>query len=114
MPAEGSREYQPNPLDSNNKFLRRCLTQKSSVLFESFEFYVTGKFTVTGNERFPVTCEVRVANKCAISLYDVFVIVYGPQAQEAELEMRPARIMHDEFKHSTSFLFEVDLGRSCL
>jgi|688.fasta_scaffold442767_1 hypothetical protein len=28
--------------------------------------------------------------------------------------MRPARIMHDEFKHSTSFLFEVDLGRSCL
>lgn len=75
---------------------------------------MTGKFTVTGNDRFPVTCELRVANKCAISLYDVFVIVYGPQAQEAELEMNPARIMHDEFKHSTSFLFEVNLGKSCL
>ncbi len=56
VPAEGSREYHPTPLDSNNKYLRRSLTQKSSVLLESFEFYVTGKFTVTGNERFPVTC----------------------------------------------------------
>lgn len=42
---------------------------------------MTGKYSVTGNERYPVTCEVRVANKCAINLYDVFVIVYGPQAQ---------------------------------
>jgi hypothetical protein len=75
---------------------------------------VTGKFTVTGNERFPMTCEVRVANKCAICLYDVFVIVYGPQAQENELEMRPGRMMHDKVEHSTSFLFEVDLAKTCL
>ena len=34
-----------------------------------------------GNERNTVVCEVRVANKCAVSLYDVFVVVYGPQAQ---------------------------------
>jgi hypothetical protein len=55
-----------------------------------------------------------VANKCAISLYDVFVIAYGPQAQESELEMRPAKIFHDEFKYSTSFLLEVDLSKSCI
>ena len=78
-----SKEYLPNGLDTNNKLLRRCLTQKSSILFESFEFYVTGKYTITGNDRYPVTCEVRVANKCAINLYDIFVIVYGPQAQSS-------------------------------
>lgn len=114
MPADNSKEYLPNSLDSNNKLLRRCLTQKSSILFESFEFYVTGKYTITGNDRFPVTCEVRVANKCAINLYDIFVIVYGPQAQSAELEMRPSKIMYDEFKYNTSFLFEVDLSKSCI
>ena len=36
---------------------------------------------MTNNERYPVLCEVRVANKCAVSLYDVFVVVFGPQAQ---------------------------------
>ena len=36
---------------------------------------------MTGAERSPVLCEVRVANKCAVSLYDVFVVVFGPQAQ---------------------------------
>lgn len=101
-------------MDSNNKYLRRCLTQKSSILFESFEFYIAGKFTMTGNEQYPVTCEVRVANRCAINLYDVFVIVYGPQAQESELQMRPAKIMYDEFKYNTSFLFEVDLSKICI
>jgi len=28
--------------------------------------------------------------------------------------MRPNKIMHDEFRSSTSFLFEVDLSKSCL
>lgn len=59
-------------------------------------------------------CEIRVANKCAISLYDIFVIVYGPQAQENELQMRPSKVMYDEFKYNTSFLLEVDLSKSCL
>ena len=28
--------------------------------------------------------------------------------------MRPNKIMHDEFRNNTSFLFEVDLSKSCL
>lgn len=36
---------------------------------------------MTSNERYPVICEVRVANKCSIHFHDIFVIVYGPQAQ---------------------------------
>lgn len=82
VPPEGAKQYLPNTLDQTNKYLRRCLTQKSSIIFESFEFYITGKFTITGNDRYPVLCEVRVANKCAVSLFDLLAIVFGPQAQE--------------------------------
>ena len=69
---------------------------------------------MTGAERTPVVCQVRIANKCAVSLYDVLVIVFGPQAQESELQMRPAKVMYDEFRQNTSFLFEVDLSKICL
>jgi len=60
---------------------------------------------MTGAERTPVVCQVRIANKCAVSLYDVLVIVFGPQAQESELQMRPAKVMYDEFRQNTIFLF---------
>ena len=85
------------------------------MLFESFEFYVTGRFTIHSEAGgYPVVCEVRVANKCAVSLRDVFVVVYGPQAQESELQVRPNRLVYDEFKSNSSQLFEVDLSKSCL
>jgi hypothetical protein len=48
-PPENGKQYNPNALDSTNKYLRRCLTQKSSIIYESFEFYITGKFTMSGN-----------------------------------------------------------------
>lgn len=38
---------------------------------------------MTGNEQYPVLCEVRVANKCAVSLFDLLAVVFGPQAQDA-------------------------------
>jgi len=46
VPAENSTQYNPNSLDYSNKHLRKALTQKNSVLFESFEFYITGKYTM--------------------------------------------------------------------
>ena len=92
---EGAKFYSANSLDPSNKYLRRCLTQKSSIIFESFEFYITGRFLMTNVENTPVTCEIRVANKCAVSLYDVFVVVFGPQAQEGELQMRPVKVIKD-------------------
>ena len=77
---------------------------------------MTGRFTISGEAggSYPVVCEVRVANKCAVALGDVFVVVYGPQAQESELQVRPNRLVYDEFKSNSSQFFEVDLSKSCL
>ena len=44
----------------------------------------------------------------------MFVVVYGPQAQEGELQVRPPKLMYDELKQGTSFLFEVDLSKVCI
>jgi hypothetical protein len=39
---------------------------------------------------YPVIGSLRLANKCAIDLLDVFVIVYGPQGQNVEVS--PSKI----------------------
>ena len=57
---------------------------------------------------------MRVANKCSVNLADVFLVVYGPQAQESELQIRPARLVFNEFKSNASIFFEVDLSKTCL
>jgi len=33
IPPENAKHYQANSLDPTNKYLRRCLTQKSSIVF---------------------------------------------------------------------------------
>lgn len=62
-----------------NKQLKFGLTQKSSVAYESFDFHVSTRFTVTDDEIHPVVAYIRVGNKCSIDLLDIHVIVYGPQ-----------------------------------
>ncbi len=37
------------------------------------------------DDTYPVVGSIRIANKCAIDLLDVFVIVYGPQGQNVEV-----------------------------
>ena len=69
---------------------------------------------MTGNDRLPVLCEIRIANKCAVSLYDLFVVVFGPQAQEGELQVRPGKIMYDEIQSGRSIMLEVDLTKVCI
>ncbi len=42
------------------------------------------------DEIYPIVGSLRLANKCAIDLLDVFVLVYGPQGQN--VEVTPAKI----------------------
>jgi hypothetical protein len=82
-PGENALEFIPMALDqTETKNLRSILTQKSSILYESFEFLCTVRYTMQPeDEMYPVVGSLRLANKCAIDLLDVFVIVYGPQGQ---------------------------------
>ena len=69
---------------------------------------------MTGNDRTPVLCEIRIANKCAVSLYDLFVVVFGPQAQENELQMTPSKIIKEQFKPNGLEMFTVQLSKACI
>jgi hypothetical protein len=40
---------------------------------------VTGKFTIIDDPIFAINAVIKILNKCSISLYDVYVIVYGIQ-----------------------------------
>jgi len=42
------------------------------------------------DDLYPVVGNLRLANKCAIDLLDVFVIVYGPQGQNVDVS--PSKI----------------------
>ena len=37
------------------------------------------------DELYPIVGNLRVANKCAIDLLDIFVLVYDPQGQNIEV-----------------------------
>lgn len=43
------------------------------------------RYTIIEDDKYPVIANIRVGNKCAIDLIDVFVIVYGPQGSDVEV-----------------------------
>ena len=57
---------------------------------------------------------MRVANKCVVALQDILVVVYGPQAQDSQLQMRPSRVIQNELPSMSTFFFDVDLSSACL
>ena len=60
-----------------NKNLKNCLIQKNNVVYESFDFHISARFTKVDDFLHPIIATVRVSNKCTFDLYDVHTIVYG-------------------------------------
>jgi hypothetical protein len=48
-------------------------------VFESFDFHVSARFSPVDDGVYPVIAGIRISNKSIINIYDVHVIVYGPQ-----------------------------------
>lgn len=40
---------------------------------------MSARFSVVDDQIHPIVAAMRVGNKCSIDLYDVHVIIYGPQ-----------------------------------
>ncbi len=64
------------------------------------------------DETYPIVGSLRLANKCAIDLLDVFVLVYGPQGQN--VEVTPAKIFQERLKYNSNVFFEVRLDKVCI
>lgn len=53
-----------------------------------------------------------MANKCAIDLLDVFVLLYGPQGQNVEVS--PSKIYQERLNYNSNIFFEVKLDKMCI
>jgi arginine exporter protein ArgO len=64
------------------------------------------------DQTFAVNAVLRVVNKCSISLYDVYVIVYGVQGPGILTD--PSTIFQEEVKKNSGFAFQISIDKACL
>jgi hypothetical protein len=82
-------------------------------VYENFDFCVGMKFSMVDDDPIYIAmAEIKIINKCSISLYDVHVIVYGIQGPSIVTD--PSTIFQEEVKKNSGFVFRISIDKVCL